>query len=596
MKKRLICLLIMSSVVLAGCAKTESGEATGTPTGVATYEGVGHGYGGEVKVAVEMDGQTITGIEVVEHHETAPVSNRALPIIVDRIVEAKTPVVDSVSGATFTSFAVKSAVADALTQAGVEVEKISMDTKGPEVEKKELEEVKTQLVIVGSFAVKSAVADALTQAGVEVEKISMDTKGPEVEKKELEEVKTQLVIVGGGPAGLSAAIEAKENGVEDVILVEKLDILSGNGKFDMNFFDIINTEAQKANGVEDSVEKFIEDKKDSVVDSIERLTAQANGAAEVFFDIINTEAQKANGVEDSVEKFIEDKKDSVVDSIERLTAQANGAAEVDSWLRGMGINLNYNYGGRNHMAEADAYAGEHIQDNLEKKVQELGVDVRTGTKGLDLIMEDGKATGIKVECKEGTYDIKADAVIVATGGFSHNKELLAEYAPGAERLATSNQMGATGDFVSVFQDHADAVIVATGGFSHNKELLAEYAPGAERLATSNQMGATGDFVSVFQDHNIKMDHMDKLSVFKLIISGRRDLTGAGDGFLLVNKAGERFVDESAASMEVGNAILDQEGGKAFYIYDQRLYDSSYRLKKHNDLGYHVKVKVLHLWM
>ena len=451
MKKRLICLLIMSSVVLAGCAKTESGEATGTPTGVATYEGVGHGYGGEVKVAVEMDGQTITGIEVVEHHETAPVSNRALPIIVDRIVEAKTPVVDSVSGATFTS-----------------------------------------------FAVKSAVADALTQAGVEVEKISMDTKGPEVEKKELEEVKTQLVIVGGGPAGLSAAIEAKENGVEDVILVEKLDILSGNGKFDMN-----------------------------------------------FFDIINTEAQKANGVEDSVEKFIEDKKDSVVDSIERLTAQANGAAEVDSWLRGMGINLNYNYGGRNHMAEADAYAGEHIQDNLEKKVQELGVDVRTGTKGLDLIMEDGKATGIKVECKEGTYDIKADAVIVATGGFSHNKEL-----------------------------------------------LAEYAPGAERLATSNQMGATGDFVSVFQDHDIKMDHMDKLSVFKLIISGRRDLTGAGDGFLLVNKAGERFVDESAASMEVGNAILDQEGGKAFYIYDQRLYDSSYRLKKHNDLGYHVKADTL----
>ena len=451
MKKRLICLLIMSSVVLAGCAKTESGEATGTPTGVATYEGVGHGYGGEVKVAVEMDGETITGVEVVEHHETAPVSNRALPIIVDRIVEAKTPVVDSVSGATFTS-----------------------------------------------FAVKSAVADALTQAGVEVEKISMDTKGPEVEKKELEEVKTQLVIVGGGPAGLSAAIEAKENGVEDVILVEKLDILSGNGKFDMN-----------------------------------------------FFDIINTEAQKANGVEDSVEKFIEDKKDSVVDSIERLTAQANGAAEADSWLRGMGINLNYNYGGRNHMAEADAYAGEHIQDNLEKKVQELGVDVRTGTKGLDLIMEDGKATGVKVECKEGTYDIKADAVIVATGGFSHNKEL-----------------------------------------------LAEYAPGAERLATSNQMGATGDFVSVFKDHDIKMDHMDKLSVFKLIISGRRDLTGAGDGFLLVNKAGERFVDESAASMDVGNAILDQEGGKAFYIYDQRLYDSAYRLKKHNDLGYHVKADTL----
>ena len=294
MKKKLICLLIMSSVVLAGCAKTENGTTTNAGSGLATYEGIGHGYGGEVKVAVEVEGETIKGIEVVEHHETAPVSNRALPIIVDRIVEAQTPVVDSVSGASFTS-----------------------------------------------FAVKSAVANALGEAGIEVEKISMDTKGPEVEKKELEEVKTQLVIVGGGPAGLSAAIEAKDNGVEDVILVEKLDILSGNGKFDMN-----------------------------------------------FFDIINTEAQKANGIEDSVEKFIEDKKDSVWDSAERLQAQAEGASVVDGWLRNMGIQLNFNYSGRSHMAEADAYAGEHIQDNLEKKVQELGVDVRTGTKGIDLTMKD----------------------------------------------------------------------------------------------------------------------------------------------------------------------------------------------------------------
>ena len=54
------------------------------------------------------------------------------------------------------------------------------------------------------------------------------------------------MIVGGGPAGLGAAITAKENGLQDVLVVEKLDILSGNGKFDMNFYDLINSEAQKA--------------------------------------------------------------------------------------------------------------------------------------------------------------------------------------------------------------------------------------------------------------------------------------------------------------------------------------------------------------
>lgn len=446
---RLVSLVMAASMVFAvGCS---SAGSNGESAKEGTFSAKANGYGGELTVEVDVKDDKISDIRLTENHESSPVIKRAFPVIKERIVEAQSPVVDSVSGATFSS-----------------------------------------------YAVKKAVADAMKEAGKDFGEITMTTQGPEVEKKELETVETQLVIVGGGPAGLSAAIEAKENGVEDVILVEKLDILSGNGKFDMN-----------------------------------------------FFDMINSEAAIANGVEDSVEKFVEEKKESAWDTEERLIAQAEGAAEVDGWLRGMGIELNYNYGGRNHMAEADAYAGEEIQDGLEAKVNELGVDVRTGTKGLDLIIEDGKATGVKVECKEGTYDIKADAVIVATGGFSHNKEL-----------------------------------------------LAKYAPGAEKVATSNQMGATGDFIPVFEKHDIAMDKMDKLSIFKTIISGRRDLTGAGDGFIFVNKAGERFTDETVGGMDTANAILEQEGGKAYYIYDQKLYDSAYRLKKHNDLGYHFKADTL----
>lgn len=195
------------------------------------------------------------------------------------------------------------------------------------------------------------------------------------------------------------------------------------------------------------------------------------------------------------------------------------------------------------MAEADAYAGEHIQAKMEEKVNELGIDVRTGTKGLDLIMEDGKATGVKVECKEGYYDIKADAVIVATGGFSNNKEL-----------------------------------------------LAKYAPGTERLETSNQMGTTGDFIPVFEANNIKLEKMENMRIFPNIITGRRDLTGGGST-IYVNANGERFIDETKGGLTLGNAILDQEGG-AFYIYDQDLYEKSYRLRKHNDLGYHVQADTL----
>lgn len=408
------------------------------------------GFGGKVTVEVTTEGEKIKDLKVVSHKETAHIMDRAFPILKERILEAQSPIIDSISGASFTSFAVKKAVADVLKKEGKDFGRITFKTKAPE-----------QPAMIGKT------------------------------------VNTDIVIIGGGPAGLAAAISAKEAGADKVTIVEKLDILSGNGKFDMNFFDMINSKAQKANGINDSVEAFIKDKSNPR------------------------------------------------DTAERTRVQAEGAYVLDEWLRGMGINLNYNYGLRNHMAEADAYAGAHIQDGLERKVKELGVDVRTGTKGLDFIMENGKVTGVKVQKKNLTYDI-----------------------------------------------NAKAVIVATGGFSANKALLAKYAPGSEKVETSNQLGATGDFVPVFEKNGMKMENMEVLSVFKMIISKTRDLTGAGDGFVLVNKNGERFIDETKSGLPMAYTILEQPESKVFYIYDQNLYESAYRLKKHVAQGLHTKADTL----
>ena len=408
------------------------------------------GFGGKVTVEVTTEGEKIKDLKVVSHKETAHIMDRAFPILKERILEAQSPIIDSVSGASFTSFAVKKAVADVLKKEGKDFGRITFKTKAPE-----------QPAMIGKT------------------------------------VNTDIVIIGGGPAGLAAAISAKEAGADKVTIIEKLDILSGNGKFDMNFFDMINSKAQKANGIKDSVEAFIKDKSNPR------------------------------------------------DTAERTRVQAEGAYVLDEWLRGMGINLNYNYGLRNHMAEADAYAGAHIQDGLERKVKELGVDVRTGTKGLDFIMENGKVTGVKVQKKNLTYDI-----------------------------------------------NAKAVIVATGGFSANKALLAKYAPGSEKVETSNQLGATGDFVPVFEKNGMKMENMEVLSVFKMIISKTRDLTGAGDGFVLVNKNGERFIDETKSGLPMAYTILEQPESKVFYIYDQNLYESAYRLKKHVAQGLHTKADTL----
>ena len=436
-KIKLISLLAAAAVMTGSVAMAE------------TYSATGNGYHGEMTVNVTIEDGKITDVELGDNHETNVVIDRAFPVIRERILEANTADVDSVTAATFSSYAIKTAVADAMQQAGLEAPKVAMQN-----------------------AEKTATERAAESC--------------------------DIVIVGGGPAGLAAAVSAKQtNADKNVILVEKLDILSGNGKFDMNFFDMINTEAQKAAGNDEWV-----------------------GEA-------------------GLAKFLEEKS-SNGESAERIQVWANEEYNLDAWLRAMGVELNYNYGGTNHMAEDNQYSGEVIQAGLEKAAAELGVDVRTGTKGVDLVMEDGACKGVIVTNNAGeTYTINAASTIITTGGFCSNKELLAEYAPGYE----------------VFN-------------------------------TSNQMGTTGDFVKIFEQNGFKMENMGKMSFFSNIIVPYRDLTGGADMNLLANSEGALLPNKSG--MDRGTMIKEQPDGAAYYITDKTGYDSFYRIRKHVGLGYYAE--------
>lgn len=445
-----VALTLLASLTACSTTPTTTAPKESAATTPTVYEVKGNGYGGPMSLKVTIADKKITDLELGENHESNVVIDRAFPVIKERILEANSPVVDSVTAATFSSFGIKTAVADAMNQAGMEVAEITMTTQGE--------------------AKPAAQKDAET---------------------------CDIVIVGGGPSGLAAAIGAKQsNANANVVVVEKLDILSGNGKFDMNFFDLINSEAQKA-------------------------------------------AKNETYTVNQVENFIKENADSG-ESKERIEVWANQANELDAWLRSMGVELNYNYGGTNHMAEENQYSGEVIQAGLEKTAKELGIDIRTGTKGNDLVMTDGDCTGITVTNNDNeSYTI-----------------------------------------------NAKAVIIATGGFCSNKELLKEYAPGNEVLNTSNQMGTTGDFVKVFEANGFKMENMDKMSVFSNIIVPRRDLTGGADQYILVNKEGKRFISESKSGLALGTTIQSQKDGSAFYITDKTGYDSFYRIRKHVTAGYY----------
>ncbi len=160
------------SVLLAAALLTSPALAEGMS---GTFEGSSQGFHAPVKVQVTLEDGTITDVQVTEHHETEGVSDYSISETPKRIVAAQSWNVDTLSGATYSSNAVKYAVRDALQTAGAE---------------------------------------------------GFDTEVHEAQGED-EEIDADVVIVGAGIAGLSAAIEAKQSGA-NVIVLEKLDRIGGS--------------------------------------------------------------------------------------------------------------------------------------------------------------------------------------------------------------------------------------------------------------------------------------------------------------------------------------------------------------------------------
>ena len=159
--------------------ETEEADDTAESTGTykeGTYTAVGQGVGGDVEVSVEFSNDAITNIEIGEHDETSGIFETPMEVIPAQIIEHQSLAVDSVSGATFTSSAIKSAVAQAVTEAGGDV-------------------------------------DALKAKEIPYEAVD-------------EEFEYDVVVAGGGLSGIISAYEAARNGA-NVALIEKNGLLGG---------------------------------------------------------------------------------------------------------------------------------------------------------------------------------------------------------------------------------------------------------------------------------------------------------------------------------------------------------------------------------
>lgn len=202
MKKWVSCLLSLA-LVLGGTVALAEGFTAGTYTGTA------QGFGGDVTATVTLSETEITDIQVVGDQETDGLGSVAIEQLPPKMLEAQSPNVDAMSGATVTSNAIIEAVTAALSQAGVD-------------------------------------ASALVPK--------------EAEDKALEEqtLEADVVVIGAGGAGMTAAITAHEAGKE-VILLEKMPYAGGNTTKSTGGMNAAETSVQAELGIEDSVQTFIDD-------------------------------------------------------------------------------------------------------------------------------------------------------------------------------------------------------------------------------------------------------------------------------------------------------------------------------------------------
>ena len=259
----------------------------------------------------------------------------------------------------------------------------------------------------------NAVKDAVTQAGGTVENLAIKT---EATKGEDQSYDVDVVVVGGGVAGISAAIEAAANGA-DVLILEKQSIVGGattrsGGKLMANGTDI-----QKAEGIEDSNELMYDYLK------------------EVGGDLIDDEKLKGF-VDNSLETY-----NWMVD----MGVKVQDVEPIHSSLTPYRVHNTEGGGGM-----TDGHGGQIIVPMMNK-YNELDGDILYNVTANELLTNDNnEIVGVKGLAKDGsTVTVNAKSVILATGGYAQNKEMMERYSEFTNGYSTQVPTGNVGDGITM---------------------------------------------------------------------------------------------------------------------------------------------------
>lgn len=161
MKKALLGAIVSFSLFLTACG----GSSKGYSFKAGTYEGIGTGKNGSIKVSVEVSNDSIKKIDILEQNETPSIAKDALEKIPQNIVKEQSLAIDTISGATITSQGILDAVKDALSSSGVDMNKLTQKTASTN---NQVEEIEADIVVIGAGGAGTAAALRAAQEGKKV--------------------------------------------------------------------------------------------------------------------------------------------------------------------------------------------------------------------------------------------------------------------------------------------------------------------------------------------------------------------------------------------------------------------------------------------
>lgn len=308
-----------------------------------------------------------------------------------------------------------------------------------------------------SNAILTAVADCVAQAGGDVEAL----KAVAVEKAPVEDVEAtyDVVVLGGGGAGLTASITAAQNGAK-VILVEKAGSLGGNTLIAGQGFNACDPERQANTEMSEALLGELKSYLDldpadfgAFAEVLETVKGQINdyiaSGSTTLFDspelhMLHTYmGGKRTGLDGTV----------IEPDLELARTFATNALDALEWAESIGAQWNDTTSTilgamwpRSH-----GLANGNVITILTDAAKANGVEIVTDTRANELIVESGKVVGVKATTSEGAnVTLHANSgVVLATGGFSANAPMVVEYNnywPGlSDTMPSTNAPTITGD-------------------------------------------------------------------------------------------------------------------------------------------------------